>query len=87
MVTQVEQSKRLDDQATSIKILNDAHVNNEVAHAQILEKQKTIDSKIASLNGKIDDYKISFNNTIKYSLTIISIFCTLLGIILNYVIN
>jgi hypothetical protein len=71
---QEEMSKRLTEQADSVKVLNDAHVNNEVAHAEIK-------ASVAS----IEDLIKSIPSTIKTGLAVISVFLAVLQLALKYI--
>ena len=84
--TQVEMSKRQDDQAKSIKVLNDSHVNNEVAHAEIKGDIGKLDTRLDGIEGKIEKMQLDLPNTIKVGLTITGIFLTVLQLVLKYVV-
>ena len=84
--TQVEMSKRQDDQAKSIKVLNDSHVNNEVAHAELKGSIGQLDTRLDGIEGKIEKMQLDLPNTIKVGLTITGIFLTVLQLVLKYVI-
>jgi len=76
---QVEMSKRLDEQTSSVKVLNDAHVNNEVAHAELKKDMASTKEDMGELKKNLP---IWFRNGI----AIISLFIGVLEIVLNYLI-
>jgi len=77
---QTEMSKRLSEQAGSIRVLNDAHLNTEVKLTEIIGGQNA--------NGyRIDSLEQSIKNSIRNWGTIITIGVTIVTFIINYLLN
>ena len=82
-----EMSKRLSDQASSIRTLNDSHHDTEVKLTEIIGEHNALSFRIGKIEDGITELKNIFSNSWKVPLTVATFILAIFTFIINYLLN